>query len=188
MSPFLSIVTRTYKRPRGLARCKLCLEGQADQDFEHLVIEDTLGLGVAQSHQLIRDSQSTGDYVMILDDDDFAATPYMVSDLKAAARAYDPDVIVFRAVNAQLGIMPSRFVWQQYPLLGHIGGNHVAVKRQVWNACIPAIMTDGAGGEPVYEGDFYYIDAVWHYTTRLHWLDKVLVIMPHIRRGGTEEQ
>lgn len=185
--PFLSIVTRTYKRPRGLARCKLCLEGQTDHDFEHLVVEDTVGLGVAQSHQLIRDSRPKGDYVMILDDDDFAATPYMVSDLKAAAQAYDPDVIVFRQNNAQLGILPDRFVWQQYPIKGHISGSCVAVKWHVWTACIPAIMTGGLNGGPCYEGDFYYIDAVWHYTTKLHWLDKVLVIVPHIGRGGTEE-
>ena len=184
--PFLSIVTRTYKRPLALARCTQLLDAQTDQDFEHLVIEDTEGLGVAESHRLIRDSRPGGEYAMILDDDDFAATPYLVSDLKAAARAYSPDVIVFRANNAQLGIMPSRFVWQQYPLKGHIGGNNIAAKRQVWDACIPAIMTDGAGGGPVYEGDFYYLDAVWHYTTKLHWLDKVLIIVPYIGRGGTE--
>jgi len=185
MMPFLSIVTRTYKRPAALARCKTLLRAQFDHDFEHLVIEDKIGLGVAESHRLFLGAHPRGQYVMILDDDDFVASPYFVSDLRAA-QAYDPDVIVFKVNNAQLGILPDRFVWQQRPKVGHIGGNNVAVKRHVWEACIGAIVTDGNGGGPVYEGDFYYLDAVWHYTTKIHWMDKVQVIVPHIGRGDTE--
>ena len=185
--PFLSIVTRTYKRPAALARCKLLLAAQTDKDFVHQVIEDTVGLGVPGSHALVRDAHPVGEYAMILDDDDFVASPYFVSDLHAAARAYDPDVIVFRVNNAQLGVLPSRFVWQMYPILGQIGGGNVIVKREVWDACIAAIMSDGNGGGPVYEGDYYYLAEVWRHTKRIHWMDKVQVIVPHIGRGGTED-
>ena len=188
MTPFLSIITRTYKRPVALARCKALLQAQVDHDFEHIVAEDKIGLGVIEAYRLFLDVQPAGEFVAILDDDNFVASPYFVSDLRAAARAYDPDVIVFKENNAQLGILPDRFVWQQQPRTGHISGSDVAVRRRVWEACIGAIMTDGQGGGPVYEGDYHYLVAVWAHTSKIHWMDKVQIIVPHIGRGDTEAE
>jgi glycosyltransferase involved in cell wall biosynthesis len=186
VAPFLTIITRTYNRPDGLAQCCATVEAQTDQDFEHLIVRDTVGVGVAESNRLFLSVEPQGEYVMMLDDDDLLASPWFVSDLRAAARAYDPDVIVFRMHNAEFGVLPDRFVWQQQPKHGHIGGSCLVVKRHVWDACIWAIATDGKGGGPVYHSDFIYLQEVWTYTRRIHWMDKIQVVVSKVSRGATE--
>lgn len=183
--PFLSIITRTYKRPRMLAQCVASVQAQT-VPVEHIVAEDMQGLGVAESHRLLLEAQPHGRYVMHLDDDNLIVYPWFVSDLEAAANAYDPDVIVFRMNNCEFGILPDRFVWQQKPLWRHIDGGCVAVKRDVWRACIPAIITGGPDGGPCYEGDFFYLKALWAYTNRIHWMNKIAVLTQRVSKGKGE--
>jgi len=183
---FLSIITRTYNRPEALQQCKRSVLGQADLDLEHIILRDTVGVGVAEAHRLFLNAQPRGEYVMILDDDDLIASPWFVSDLKAAARAYDPDVIVFKMHNAEFGILPDQFVWQQQPIHGHISGCNVAVRLHVWDACVWAIATDGEGGDPVYHSDLIYLQEVWRYTQRIHWMDKIQVVVSRVSRGAME--
>jgi len=184
--PFLSILTRTYQRPEALKQCKRSVAMQADQDLEHLILRDTVGVGCIEAYRLLLNVQPRGEYVMILDDDDLLASPWFVSDLKAAARAYDPDVIVFKMRCEELGILPDAFVWQQKPIHGHIGGPNVAVKLHVWDACIWSIVTDGEGGDPVYHSDLVYLKEVWAYTKRIHWMDKIQVVVSRVSRGAME--
>jgi len=69
---FLSIVTRTCRRPKALARCIRSLGAQDCQDFEHAIIEDEIGRGVAWANGMMAErdwSDINGDYVYILDDD-----------------------------------------------------------------------------------------------------------------------
>ena len=153
--PFLSILTRTYQRPEALKQCKRSVAMQADQDLEHLILRDTVGVGVVEAYRLLLNVQPRGEYVMILDDDDLLTSPWFVSDLKAASRAYDPDVIVFKMQSEELGVLPDAFVWQQKPIHGRIGGSNVAVKLHVWDECIWAIATDGEGGDPE-TGEYEY--------------------------------
>lgn len=184
--PFLSILTRTYNRPDALAQCRATVEAQTDSDYEHLILRDAVGLGVAGANVLFLNAQPQGEYVMMLDDDDLLASPWFVSDLRAAARAYDPDVIVFKMHNAEFGILPDRFVWQQEPVHSHIGGSCVAVKRHVWDECIWSIATDGEGGGPVYHGDLVFLKEVWRSTNRIHWMDKIQVVVSRVSRGTME--
>ena len=183
---FLSIVTRTYKRPEALKRCKRSIARQADQDVEHIIIRDTVGVGCVEAYRLFLNVQPRGEYVMILDDDNLLASPWLVSDLKAVAEQHDPDVIVFKMDNAELGILPGRVMWRLPPIHGHIGSCNVAVKSHVWDACIGAIATDGKGGPPVYHSDLYYLKAVWAYTQSIYWLDKIGVTVPVVSRGMVE--
>lgn len=183
--PFLSIITRTYRRPHMLADCIASVGGQTVA-AEHIIVEDTQGLGVAESHRLIRDAHPRGRYVMYLDDDNLIVYPWFVSDLEAAANAYDPDVIVFRMNNCEFGILPDRFVWQQKPLRGQIDGGCVAVKRDAWQACIPAIITGGPDGGPCYEGDYHFLAALWAHTNRIYWMNKIAVLTQYVSRGKAE--
>ena len=184
--PFLSIVTRTYNRPEALQQCKRSIAGQADQDLEHLVLRDTVGVGVAEAQRLLLNADPRSEYVMILDDDNLLASPWFVSDLKACSAAYDPDVIVFKMNNAEFGILPDAYAWQQKPVHGHVDGQNVAVKLHVWDKCIWSIATDGEGGGPVYHSDFIYIQEVWAYTQRIHWMDKIQVVVSRVSRGVME--
>jgi len=184
--PFLSILTRTYKRPEALKQCKRSIAMQADQDLEHVIIRDTVGVGCVEAYRLLLNVQPRGEYVMILDDDNLLARPWVVSDLKAAARAYDPDVIVLKMQGAEFGILPDSYVWQGVPVGGHIGSCNVVVKLHVWDACIWSIATDGEGGGPVYHSDFIYLQEVWRYTQRIHWMDKIQVVVSQVSRGAME--
>ena len=183
--PFLSIVTRTCRRPLHLAMCKASVTRQVDQDLEHIILRDTIGVGVAESNWLFLNAQPCGEYVMILDDDDLLATPWVVSDLKVVAEQHDPDVIVFK-MRGPLGTLPGGHSWGNTPEHGRIGGSCVAVKSHVWDACIGAIATDGQGGPPVYHSDLYYLEAVWASTDRIHWMDKIVVKVPRIHGGRME--
>lgn len=182
--PFLSIVTRTHKRPFALSQCVASVQAQADRDFEHVILEDTIGVGVAESHRLFLDAKPRGYYVMILDDDDLMAGPSVVSDLHAVANEYHPDVIVFKMNNAELGILPDAFVWQQRPAVRHISGQNVAVRRHIWKACIPAML--GPDGNPIYESDFLYLQEVWRRTHCIHWMDTILLLTSRVNRGAME--
>ena len=182
--PFLSIITRTYRRPFALSQCVQSVREQTDQDLEHLILEDMVGMGVAESHRLFLKAKPAGYYVMILDDDDLMATPGVVADLHVVANEYRPDVIVFKMNNAELGILPDALVWQHEPLPARISGSNVAVRRHVWHGCIPAIL--GRDGVPCYESDFLYLEEIWRRTRRIHWLDRIEVLVSRVNRGAME--
>jgi len=182
--PFLSILTRTYRRPFALSQCVQSVRDQTDQDLEHLILEDTVGVGVAEAHRLLLAAKPAGYYVMTLDDDDLLASPWVVSDLRAAVNEYRPDVVVFRMNNAELGILPDGLVWQTGPVPGHISGSNVAVRRHVWKACIPAVL--GRDDKPIYESDFLYLEEIWRRARRIHWLDKIEVLVSRVNRGAME--
>ena len=184
--PFLSILTRTYNRPEALQQCKRSIAGQADQDLEHIILCDTVGVGVAEANRLFLGADPHGQYVMMLDDDDLLASPWFISDLKAASEAYNPDVIVFQMNNAEMGILPDRFVWQGEPKHGHIGGSCIAVKLPTWDQCIWSIATDGEGGGPVYHSDLVFLMEVWASTDRIYWMDKIQVVVGNVSRGAME--
>lgn len=44
---FLTVITRTYKRPGLLARNQASLAAQTDPDFEQILLVDDAGRGVA---------------------------------------------------------------------------------------------------------------------------------------------
>lgn len=182
--PFLSIITRTHKRPFALGQCVASVQDQADQDLEHIIIEDTEGLGVAESFRLLLKAKPAGHYVMILDDDNLLADPAVVSDLHAIANEYQPDVIVFKMNNAELGILPDTHVWQREPIITHIDGGNIAVRRHIWRACIPAVL--GPYDSPIYESDIWYLREVWKRTRRIHWLGQIRVLVSRVGRGAME--
>lgn len=68
--PFFSIITRTFRRPTLLAVCR---QSVLSQNFtagvEHIIIEDKVGVGIAQSYRALRTQEVEGKYVIILDDD-----------------------------------------------------------------------------------------------------------------------
>ena len=59
MRPFLSVVTRCYKRPDMLNENKASLRGQTDQDYEQLFIVDDVGRGVIRA--AVRQGAPLGD-------------------------------------------------------------------------------------------------------------------------------
>ena len=67
----LTILTRTFQRPTLLKRNQDSLAMQTCQDYQQELLEDTKGLGAGGSGILLQKKIVKGDYVWVLDDDDY---------------------------------------------------------------------------------------------------------------------
>lgn len=175
-APFLSIVTRHMaSRPRMFARCLESLKVQTCQDFEHVVLADEVGRGMAWANRQFFEHRALpqGEYVLILDDDDELATPEAVAILKAAAEASQADIIVFYGEHGErLGRLPTANVWGKAPLYSQISGQDFITRREVWYRHIAAYGAERAG-------DFAFLSEVWRCGYCVHWLGDVLVRAEH---------
>lgn len=175
---FLSVYTPTYKRPRMLG---LCCESVASQTrpVEHVIVPDLEGLGVAGMFADIPNHahRVTGDYVMVLSDDNVLADNQFSLGLEAEAAANDyPDVIVFK--GDILGtIQPVS--WGGEPVETKIDLSCFAVKREIW-------QRHAADWGHRYCGDFDFIHKLWENQYRFHWWDRVGFRALKISRGVPE--
>lgn len=168
--PFLTVLTRCYKRPLMLRENMDSLARQTDRDYEQILIVDDTGRGIGWSFANLKNyaDQIRGLYVFLLDDDDMIKTPDFIAELKAFAYQYDmPDVIMMRMEHQPGWILPDRDHWLMQPTMNHIGCSAYAVRRNVWRAHV-------AEFRPIYQGDFTFIDAVYHSGVRVAWLDRVM--------------
>jgi len=171
--PFLSIITRhMLSRPNLLLSCRSSIRGQTDADLEHIVLADEIGRGIAWANMQFYHHRNIpqGEYVLMLDDDDYLATPYAVEMLKRVVElAREPDIVVFRDLRAGLGKLPSEAVWRsRMPIANEISGQDFIVRRDVWYDNIWAFGLD-------YGGDFQFMEALWESRPTVTWFDEVLV-------------
>jgi hypothetical protein len=155
-SPFISLVTPTYRRPAGL---KACMDSVASQtavaSIQHLIIPDYVGLGIGGMFATVPAMIAPavqGRYVHLLADDDMLATPTVVAQVEAFADSHgNPPLILVRAVKGGYE-WPQGQVWP--PVMGQIDLGCFITRGDVWKA-----HCDRYGH--VYEGD-------WHYGNALH--------------------
>lgn len=169
--PFLSIVTRCHKRPKGLLRCLESIAGQTDSDYENVLIVDTQGVGVERANALFYEYRDRvhGEYVHLLDDDDVLIDQELVSRLKCIAQTHNwPDVIMFRALHGGGKILPPDSLWGERPKGGQIGGESYVVRRDIWKRHIKTF------GEHGYPGDFYFISELFSHNYSIFWCDTVI--------------
>ena len=81
MAAFLTIYTPTYRRPLLLAECRASVAAQSDPDYQHLIIEDTVGVGVEGMFLAVRDN------VGLIDGDTFTCCRMMTCWLTAISCA-----------------------------------------------------------------------------------------------------
>lgn len=175
---FLSVYTPTYKRPEALARCKASVEAQTIPT-EHVIIIDEIGIGIDGMYAAIRDHayQVTGDYVLVLSDDNFILHADFAERLqKVAQDALFPDVVIFKNDIAGKCIQPVS--WGRV-IYGQIDLSCFAVKRDVWQR-----YSDKWGR--CYAGDFYFILALEKDGYRFHWWDSLEIRASRISNGAPE--
>ncbi len=154
--------------------------GQTDQDYEQLFIVDDVGRGIGWANRALVNATPTGNYVMVLDDDDMISEPRAIEYLKEAT-ADGPDIVIFKGdCGDDLGILPDAVVWGKRPIKGHIGSFAIVTSRDVWEKHITAYGADEAG-------DYEYLKALWQDKPRVAWLDKILTAMPTGRSWGAPE-
>ena len=180
---FLEILTRTYRRPRMLAKNKASLYRQTCADWQQTIIVDEVGRGIpwAQANLATVAPRLVGDYIWILDDDDECTRPSLVEELKVISEN-DPDVIMLRMDHGPLGVLPDDNRWNRRPAYGHIGVSGYVVKRQVWQAHANAWL----GG--CYHSDFDFINSIFTVSpdVEVFWHDVIASRVQRISEGVPE--
>jgi glycosyltransferase involved in cell wall biosynthesis len=176
--PFLTVVTRCYRRPKLLDRNLESLAMQSCQDYQHLFIIDHVGEGVGAANKALSLANPAGEYVLVLDDDDLFTDPDAIAMLKEYA-VTEPDLIVFKADHGELGILPSARVWHRRPRPGEIGSCDFVTRCDWWQRHIAAF------GAPE-QGDYAFLMSMWADAPAVTWLDHQLTAVQRISRGKPE--
>jgi hypothetical protein len=157
MTPFLSILTPTYRRPRGLAACMASVQAQTVPDqIQHLIVPDYVGVGLVTAlfrWPALYAPCLSGQYVTLMADDDELEHPAAVEQLQALAQKHDhPDVLIVQSTKGDFGSLP----YEQWgpPVLGRIDLGSVVTRRDVW---LEHLQDYGQR----YEGDFDHVSAMW---------------------------
>ena len=182
MSPFLTLFTRhMVSRPLMYERMLESVAAQTDEDYEHVIIEDEIGQGFAWANRQFAKHQDivNGAYVLQCDDD-LVLAPDTVAQIKAAVLATHPAIVVYRVDHCQLGILPDAQVWGKDFVYSHIGGEDMAIRRDVWAKHLGAYDCDA------YEGDWRFMQQLAAGGYAIHWLDKVLIRCQRISHGKGE--
>jgi glycosyltransferase involved in cell wall biosynthesis len=157
VTPFLTIYTPAYRRPRGLIALMASIQAQTWADrVQHVIAPDYAGVGLVTA---LFDWPATyaasvrGEYVQIVCDDDALVSPTVVESLGLLAKAHNhPDVLIVQATKAQHGTLP----YEDYgpPVEGRIDLACVVTRRDVW---FQHVHDYGKR----YEGDYDHVRTMW---------------------------
>lgn len=181
--PFLSIITRKYKRPKGLSKNQASVKSLTDQDYEQIFITDDIGKGLYEANRSFQDVSPNGKLVYLLDDDDFIVNPDMITELKQIVKEHDPDVIFFRMIiknNMNGNYYPtSEICWGVKPVIARIGGSCFVVKNDIYKKFIHNFAHARCG-------DFHFINAVFESGAKCYWHDKLMCETGRVSHGKPE--
>lgn len=144
---YLTILTRSFRRPECLARCVDSVARQTDPDVEQIILHDPIGRGVGQSYLDLRYLWPRGDYVYLLDDDDYLIDPDFVAALKRHTEHSD---VIFVGMDIKGRVLPD---WSEGLRRGNIAVSCFVVRREVWMEHARDLLDD-------YSADFYLIEAI----------------------------
>lgn len=178
--PFLSVVTRCYRRPALLENNQASLRAQTVSDYEQILIIDEVGRGVHAANMALANAYPTGEYVLCLDDDDRLIDPEAIATLKCFVESKGrPSLVFFKADHAALGTLPDPIVWQKRPIHGYVGSCDFISRRDVWERHIVSFGTPASG-------DYHYLKSVWLENPCVAWLDRKLAGVQRISKGRPE--
>lgn len=154
---------------------------QTDPDFEQILIEDDRGRGIHWANQQIMYSAEVvkGQYVYVLDDDDFLISENFISELKSILERVEtlPDVIF---VKGYINSMPMPKFWETMPGRGSIGSPNFIVSNKMFCKYAKCWNQPRAG-------DWHFISAVLSPGCQQLWWDK-LVFYASASCGLTEAE
>jgi hypothetical protein len=177
----LSIVTRTFHgRPQGLQRCIDSVAAQygSSRLIQHYMAVDRDKRGIGWSHTNLAtiEPNLTGEYVMLLDDDDYLIDDSFVWDLARYVEERNPQVVMVKMEMEDGRILP---IWEVEP---HVGG--VAISNHISRRDVFREHVQDFGGE--YSGDASYIEAVWKCGHPFDWWDRLVAKVGRVSHGAGE--
>jgi hypothetical protein len=180
----MSILTRHHPgRPNSLKRCLESIDLQTDRDFDHLIFHDDKKGGIPSANRIFFERRNfvTGNYIFMLDDDDFLRAPDFVSDMRNISENCGlPDVIVIRMLMENV-VYPKMSVWGSGSVLpGTIGTSCIVTSNRLWHTCVDEFRTTDT------PGDFNFINSIFSKVPTIQWRDKVYVEVPQLSWGRPE--
>lgn len=179
-TPLLSIITRSYQRPTELKRCIDSVLNQTDPDFEHIIVPDEIGHGIHWANRQITEQayKLNGQYVYILDDDDYVVTSDFIKDFRILLENIDSsDVII--CCGTLNGERYPKF-WKEPLVRGGIAAPNFICRQAVFNRYAKFWDAPRAG-------DASFIQAVNKAGHKIFWWDYD-VFWAESSCGFTEEQ
>lgn len=175
---FLTILTRSFRRPESLGRCVNSVALQTDPDIEHLIVHDAIGRGVEWSYTNLSGIVPDGQYVMLLDDDNYLDDRHFIEKLKRIADVENCPEVIFIDMQRLGDRLPD---FSEGVKRGFIDAACFVVRRDVWLEHAPRLKSD-------YSADFYFIDEIVrcerrHTTAHLH---DIITIMDRVSHGQPE--
>ena len=181
--PFLTIVTRTYKRPTFLAQCVASVDAQSGGGIQHVILEDREGLGIYGSYKWMTDpaqfARYEGEYIYCLDDDNVLIDPGFAVALAHIANQYAPDVVMVKAQHPTRGILPH--IWKRFPMRNSVDLCNFAVRADVWKANAGRFL-DIEQAE-----DFAFINHLFKAHHSVYWHDQIVARLQRVSWGLPEE-
>lgn len=183
MPPLLTIITRTFRgRPGLLRRCRASVRDQSRFNLvEHLMFIDHEKRGVEWSYDNLNLVVPSihGDYVMLLDDDDYLIAENFVECLERDVTT-GGDVYIYRMDMGNGLILPPIQKFGVRPELGKIACSCFVVKREVW---ISHVFDFG----PYYDGDYRFISKLWDDGCSFRFIDQAVSRVGVVSRGAAED-
>jgi len=151
-----------------LAANQASLRQQTDGDWVQTLLVDDERRGIEWStEQMARYApRLVGDYVWVLDDDDYCILPTFVAGLKEIAVLNAPDVVFVRMDHGGGRILPSAR-WGKSPRVSEIGVSAYVVKRAIWQRHAGAMIPGK------YTSDYEFINEIWAGDYVTYWWDVI---------------
>lgn len=177
----ITIYTPTYQRPKALTKCIESVQAQTCQDFEHIVYHDRVGEGIDGMFARVVASSPTfqGEYVYILQDDDWLADAKVIADVKAFIEANDkPPVIICQSRKHHLRL-PTK--WGTLPpWAGTIDLGNFIVRKDIFQVYREGLLTGR------YEADFDFIRRIWDAGIEFTWYPRLICESDQFGQGQPE--
>ena len=178
MEPFFSIITRTMPgRAALLERCQRSVSEQTFTRVEHMILRDEVGVGVAVAQKMLWDAQPQGEYVFVLDDDDYLSANDVLDKLhlELILAKPRPPFAVVKVSHGDLGMMPLSWQGEGVPREGWITVSNVVVENAVWHS-----QREHFGER--YAGDYDFAKSLFDSFAPI-WIDLDLVTVEKRRLG-----
>lgn len=172
---FFTVVTRTLAgRETLLSRCEASVRGQTLAHVEHIIVKDEQGVGVSEAQKMLWTVSPKGDYVLVLDDDDYLSSPDALARVRDQLVASQPPFAVVKVAHGELGPMPRN--WGMPPCSGAITVSNVVVASWIW-------MSTRQNFGVRYTGDWDWIESL--FAARVPaWIDVEVVTVEKRRMGA----
>jgi len=172
-SPFLTVVTRCYKKPKCLQNNIRSLKIQTDPDYEQIFIVDKVGHGLAAADKALNKYKEyiNGKFVLVLDDDDMITNKSFIKTIKNVDKFFSPELIIWRGYFTEIDFVlpPIDTRWNDQPVKFLIGSFNYCVKTELYKKYINLCATGVSGDFDFLEGVVSELDR-----SKIRWLTNIM--------------